>query len=91
MHWTQSANLVVIVVIGGVGRRWGGPVGAAVWLGLEEVAKRHTDYWHWPLGLLLIAIVFLAPRGVAGLFERGARPMAARAPVVRVAGKATAP
>ncbi|WP_295531712.1 branched-chain amino acid ABC transporter permease [uncultured Pseudacidovorax sp.] len=67
MHWTQSATLIVMVVIGGVGHRWGGPVGAAVWIGLEEIVRRFTDYWHLPLGLLLIAIVFLAPRGLAGL------------------------
>ncbi|MDB5821207.1 MAG: branched-chain amino acid transporter permease, partial [Rhizobacter sp.] len=32
MHWTQSATLIVMVVIGGVGRRWGGPIGVAVWM-----------------------------------------------------------
>jgi branched-chain amino acid transport system permease protein len=77
MHWTQSATLVVMVVIGGVGRRWGGPVGAAVWIGLEEVVKLHTEYWHLPLGVLLIAIVFLAPRGLASLLEK--RPAKAAA------------
>jgi branched-chain amino acid transport system permease protein len=74
MHWTQSATLIVMVVIGGVGHRWGGPVGAGVWILLEEVVKQHTEYWHLPLGLLLIAIVFLAPRGIAALLEsRGGR------------------
>ncbi|MDI3382096.1 branched-chain amino acid ABC transporter permease [Xenophilus aerolatus] len=73
MHWTQSATLVVMVVIGGVGRRWGGPVGAAVWIGLEEIARQHTEYWHLPLGVLLVAIVFLAPRGIAGVLERRRR------------------
>ncbi|MBO9643562.1 MAG: branched-chain amino acid ABC transporter permease, partial [Pseudacidovorax sp.] len=74
MHWTQSATLIVMVVIGGVGHRWGGPVGAAVWIGLEEVVRRFTEYWHLPLGLLLIAIVFLAPRGLAGLRWPARRP-----------------
>jgi branched-chain amino acid transport system permease protein len=67
MHWTQSATLLVMVVIGGMGHRWGGPVGAAVWIALEEVAKATTEHWHLPLGLLLVAIVLLAPRGVAAL------------------------
>jgi branched-chain amino acid transport system permease protein len=69
MHWTESATLLVMVVIGGLGRRWGGPLGVAVWLTLAEVLKLYTDYWRWPLGLLLILIVFLAPRGMAALFE----------------------
>ena len=29
--------------------------------------RQVTDYWHWPLGLLLVAVVFLAPRGLAAL------------------------
>ena len=78
MHWTQSATLIVMVVIGGVGRRWGGPIGAAVWIGLEEIVKQFTDYWHMPLGFLLIAIVFLAPRGLAGIFDRWSRKPAAQ-------------
>lgn len=72
MHWSQSALLIVMVVIGGVGRRWGAPLGVAVWLVFEEVLRQHTEYWHAPLGLLLIAVVFLAPKGVAALLSRKA-------------------
>jgi len=70
MHWTQSATLVVMVVIGGLGRSWGGPVGAVVWLLLEEVLKQYTDHWHLPLGLLLIAVALWAPKGLAALGRR---------------------
>lgn len=69
IHWTQSATMIVMVLLGGVGRRWGGPLGAAVWLTLEEVFRGWTDYWHWPLGALLIFLVFFAPRGLAGLAD----------------------
>nr|WP_315428256.1 branched-chain amino acid ABC transporter permease [uncultured Albidiferax sp.] len=69
MHWTQSATLIVMVVIGGLGRRWGGPVGAVVWLALEEALKLNTDYWHLPLGVLLIATALYAPKGLAALLE----------------------
>ncbi|MDA8447375.1 branched-chain amino acid ABC transporter permease [Paracidovorax valerianellae] len=73
MHWTQSATLIVMVVIGGLGRRWGGPLGAAVWLTLEEVLKLNTDYWHMPLGILLIATALYAPKGLAALADLRAR------------------
>ena len=70
MHWTESATLLVIVVLGGLGRRWGAVFGVAIWLALAEVLKLYTDYWHWILGVLLIGAVFLSPRGVASLLDR---------------------
>lgn len=70
MQWNQSALLIVMVVIGGIGLRWGAPLGVAVWLTLEEVLKQYTDYWHAPMGLLLIAVVFLAPQGLAAFFGK---------------------
>jgi len=70
MQWNQSALLIVMVVIGGIGLRWGAPLGVAVWLVLEEILKQHTDYWHAPMGLLLVAVVFLAPKGLAAFFAK---------------------
>ena len=67
MHWTQSATLMVMVIVGGVGRIWGGVLGALVWLALEEWLKQQTEYWHLPLGLLLIVIALYLPRGLAAL------------------------
>jgi branched-chain amino acid transport system permease protein len=64
MHWSQSAVLIVMVVLGGLGHRFGGVVGAAVWLLLEENLRQSTEYWHWPLGLLLIGIILFAPQGL---------------------------
>lgn len=67
MHWLQSANLVVMVILGGLGYRWGGVVGVVIWLLLEEFLRQITTHWHWPLGLILIAIVLVAPKGLCSL------------------------
>ena len=45
LHWTQSGTLMVMVILGGVGSLWGGVVGAAVLLLLEEVLSAWTEYW----------------------------------------------
>jgi branched-chain amino acid transport system permease protein len=68
MQWTQSANLLIMVLVGGIGLRWGGVAGAVVMLTLEEVLRMWTEYWHLPLGVLLLCVVFGAPRGLVGLF-----------------------
>jgi len=70
LHWTQSATFVVMVLVGGIGYRYGGVLGAFALLLLEEVLAAYTDHWHLPLGLVLLAVVFLAPRGLAGTLAR---------------------
>lgn len=74
MHWSQSGQLMVMVIIGGAGALWGGTLGAAVLLLLEELLAGYTLHWQLALGLVLLAVVLFAPRGLAGLvFKRGAK------------------
>jgi branched-chain amino acid transport system permease protein len=76
LHWVQSGTLMIMVILGGVGRFWGGPIGAAVLLTLEEVISGSEllgDYalhWQLPVGVILLAIVLFAPQGIAGLIAR---------------------
>jgi len=70
MHWTQSANLLIMVLVGGIGLRYGGVVGAVVMLLLEEFLRQWTEYWHMPLGVLLLLVVLFAPRGLVGLLSK---------------------
>ncbi len=70
MHWTQSADLIIMVLVGGMGLMFGGVAGATVLLVLEEVLRNWTEYWHLPLGILLLIIVFAAPQGLAGWFDK---------------------
>lgn len=66
MSFGESAGLLVMVILGGMGHRWGPALGVAVWLTLAEALKLYTDYWHWPMGLILLLSVFLLPAGLAG-------------------------
>lgn len=70
MHWSSSAILLVMLVLGGAGSRWGPAIGAGLWLVLEEALRQWTDYWHWPIGAVLIAVALLAPQGLAALRGR---------------------
>ena len=67
MHWEQSGVALVMVVLGGLGSLWGGLAGAAAFLVLEEVLSGFTRHWQIVLGLIMLGVVFFAPRGVAGL------------------------
>jgi branched-chain amino acid transport system permease protein len=76
LHWVQSGTLMIMVILGGVGRFWGGPVGAAVLLALEELFSgssllgAYSLHWQLPVGVILLAVVLFAPRGIAGAFAR---------------------
>lgn len=72
MHWSQSGQLMVMVILGGAGALWGGPLGALVFLLLEELLSGVTIHWQFALGAILLAVVLFAPRGLAGLGRRNA-------------------
>jgi branched-chain amino acid transport system permease protein len=67
LHWTQSGTLMVMVILGGVGTLWGGVLGAAALLVLEEVVSAYTVHWQFYVGWVLLLIVLFAPRGLVGL------------------------
>lgn len=70
MHWTQSGVLMVMVILGGVGTLTGGLWGALVLLALEDVIAEYTLHWQFYVGWILLAVVLLAPKGLAGLLQR---------------------
>jgi branched-chain amino acid transport system permease protein len=67
LYWTQSGMLLVMVILGGVGARYGGVIGAAALLGIEEALASLTEHSALFVGLALLAVVLFAPRGLAGL------------------------
>ncbi len=73
LHWDLSGTALVMVILGGLGSLWGGLAGAVVFMVLEEVLTGFTPHWQIILGLILLGVVFFAPKGIAGLFARKAR------------------
>jgi len=69
LHWTQSGALLIMVILGGVGFLYGGFLGAAVLLLLEEVVSGYTIHWQLGVGLVLLAVVLYAPNGLSTLLR----------------------
>jgi branched-chain amino acid transport system permease protein len=85
MHWTRSGDLIVMVVLGGMGSTFGPLIGAVALLLFEEslpvviktlgqplfgpVAARAAEYWQLVLGPLLLLVVLFARRGIDGLLS----------------------
>jgi len=67
MHWTRSGDILVMVILGGMGSLFGPVLGALALLLVEEVLSSYTEHWMIMLGPLLILMVIFARRGIYGL------------------------
>ncbi len=65
--WQLSGELIVLIIIGGVGRLMGPVIGACIFVALEHFLSGLTEFWHIYLGLILLGIVLFARGGVIGL------------------------
>jgi branched-chain amino acid transport system permease protein len=62
----QSVEGVLMMIAGGVGTLFGGFVGAAAIITLENVVSAYTERWQTVLGLTFIIIMIFAPDGIIG-------------------------
>jgi len=67
MHWTRSGDLIVMVVLGGMGALFGPLLGAFAFLAIEEALSRVTEYWQLVFGPLLVLVVLFGRGGLDGL------------------------
>jgi len=76
MAWSRSGELIVMVVLGGIGTSIGPLVGAMALLLLEEFLSALTTHWMIVMGPIIVLIVLVAKRGIAGLLPdlRGGGP-----------------
>jgi len=78
MAWQASGDLIVMVVLGGMGTLIGPVAGAVALLIFEEVLAGWTTHWMLVLGPLIVLIVLTAKKGLYGfLVERDERRRAA--------------
>lgn len=73
LSWHRSGEIMIFVILGGVGRLIGPVLGAAVFILLETVIGGYTDRWQLLLGLVLLGIVLFARGGLVGLLAGRAR------------------
>jgi len=69
MYWTRSGDLIIMVVLGGMGSVVGPVFGAMALLVLEEALSGITEYWQIILGPLLLLVVLFAHGGIDGLLK----------------------
>ena len=71
LSFQRSADVVVMLILGGTGRLYGGIVGAIIFLlARDQLSDMNPQYWYFWIGLLLMFVVLVMPNGILGGLSR---------------------
>jgi branched-chain amino acid transport system permease protein len=67
LSFGRSADVLVILILGGAGRLYGGILGAIIYMvARDQFSGANPQYWYFWIGLLLVAVVMFLPNGILG-------------------------
>jgi branched-chain amino acid transport system permease protein len=71
LSFGRSADVLVILILGGAGRLYGGILGAIIYMvARDQFSGINPQYWYFWIGLLLVAVVMFLPNGLLGGVSR---------------------
>jgi branched-chain amino acid transport system permease protein len=71
LSFQRSADVVVMLILGGTGRLYGAILGAIIFLLVrDQIAGLNPQYWYFWIGLLLMFVVLFMPKGILGGLTR---------------------
>jgi branched-chain amino acid transport system permease protein len=67
LSFQRSAEVLVMLILGGAGRLYGGLIGAIIFIvARDQLSGLNPQYWYFWLGLMLIAVIIFLPNGILG-------------------------
>jgi branched-chain amino acid transport system permease protein len=67
LSFGRSADVLVILILGGAGRLYGGIIGAIIYMvARDQFSGINPQYWYFWIGLLLVVVVMFLPNGILG-------------------------
>jgi len=79
LAFTVSGNVLIVLILGGIGRLHGAVIGAIVFVVLSDRAAAIDPFnWLFVLGFLIVFTVWLAPDGISGRFSSWTRQLRMR-------------
>ena len=67
LSFQRSADVLVMLILGGVGQLYGGLVGALIYMvARDQFSDINPQYWYFWIGLLLVVVVVFLPNGIVG-------------------------
>ena len=75
LSWHQSGNVLLMLILGGIGSLYGAIAGAFVFVALQEIYSSVTTHWQLLLGGTIILLVIFLPGGLASVTGRFRRTL----------------
>jgi len=75
LSWHQSGNVLLMLILGGVGSLYGAVVGAFAFVALTEIFQALTQHWQLLLGAAIVLLVIFLPGGLASITGRFRRTL----------------
>lgn len=75
LSWHQSGNVLLMLILGGLGSLYGAVVGAFAFVALQELFSSVTTHWQLLLGGSIILLVIFLPSGLASVMNRFERTL----------------
>ena len=75
LSWHQSGNVLLMLILGGVGSLYGAVAGAFAFVALQEIFSSLTTHWQLLLGGTIILLVIFLPGGLASVAGRWKRTL----------------
>ena len=70
LGFEAAGELLVMLILGGVGRIYGAFVGPLVYLVAQDyLAKQFPEYWYLGIGVILVVVVMFARGGILGIVD----------------------
>lgn len=70
LSFESAGELLVMLILGGVGRIYGAFVGPLVYLIAQDwLAKQFLEYWYFGIGVMLVLVVMFARGGILGMAD----------------------
>ena len=71
LSFQRSADVVIMLILGGTGRLYGAIIGAVIFLVMrDQLSGVNPQYWYFWIGLMLMFVVLFMPRGILGGLAR---------------------
>ena len=75
LSWHQSGNVLLMLILGGLGSLYGAVVGAFAFVALQEIFSSVTTHWQLLLGGTIILLVIFLPGGLSSVMNRFKRTL----------------